>query len=376
VGRADENGRPVTTGGVYGRRISQHFVPRRRPWLRGLVALLVSGCLLGADSLEGARPPPPKVAVDHTVAPRPARPLADTGPAPGVLQTAWTIRLPPDEEWTDRSRLQVPYALVYGQVVVASTRGVDAYDAITGRPRWHYRERGRWVRDVTVAGGAIVLWTDAGDRPPATEVEPASDAAHLVGLDAATGWLLWRRDDQGQPHRWRLGAAADPLPAGAGVVATESPDEHDIVGLDARTGIVRWTMTAGSGCEWPYGGAGDGGGPVELGGVPATDWPDACRLAPGYRVRSGRWSDVTIGRVELRKVRCEYDIGAPLHQPMVTVAWAAATPEQAKALLAEKRGVPARAGDEASFLIKGEWAPGLARDASRPAHRRHTRLGG
>jgi hypothetical protein len=216
-----------------------------------MVASLVAGSLAGADSIDAARLAP-KVEVDHAVARGAAPPLADTGPVPGVLRTDWTVELPRREQWLSPS-WDSPYVLVRGQVLVASMRGVDAYDATTGRPRWHYREPGRRLRELAVTGDAIVLWTDASRRPPPGRSAPPKDA-HLVGLDADTGWLLWTGVDRWQPYGWEAYAGADRSPAGGGAVSViplgsdATGNRYTITGLDARTGRPRWINAAGENC--------------------------------------------------------------------------------------------------------------------------------
>lgn len=74
------------------------------------------------------------------------------------------------------------------------------------------------------------------------------------------------------------------------------------------------------------------GGPAELGGVPAADWPDACHLAPGLKgsdFPSAADRTATIGSTTLRNAACRVYHGAAV----VGTAWVAASPEQAHTLL-------------------------------------------
>jgi len=201
----------------------------------GLLAagLLAGGCTGGG----GAKSSSAKSKVDHTVAGTAAPPLTDTGPKQGVLKTAWTIEIP-------RSTPHAPAlrTIAAGQVLMADQQGLDAYDATTGRPRWHYYEQGRLLLGSAVTGGAIILRTQA-EKPSR---EPPG---RWVGLDAGTGRLLWTT-----PISWEsydpAGGARDGLLVGGGVVPVRDGGPGAISGLDARTGQRRWTTVTREGCEW------------------------------------------------------------------------------------------------------------------------------
>jgi hypothetical protein len=233
--------RPLTVG-----------VPAAGSTVAGLLVagLLAGGCTAGA--FGAGRPVHPKVKADHTVAPAAAAPLTGSAPQPGVLRTAWTVELPPGGPATS--------TIVAGQVLVTSGRGLDAYDAATGRQRWRYYEPGRQFGGFWGTGGAIVLWSES-------ESSRSRTVPHLAGLDAGTGRLLWTSRTSWEPDSVdRLFLSADGFPAGGGVVAMfrsrDDPSDKDweVIGVDARTGRIRWTAAERAGCDWQHSRSGDSDG--------------------------------------------------------------------------------------------------------------------
>jgi hypothetical protein len=76
------------------------------------------------------------------------------------------------------------------------------------------------------------------------------------------------------------------------------------------------------------------GDPAELGGVREKDWPDTCRLAPGFErgiISKAADRSATIGSTTLRSVLCDFD--SEDGSGTVETAWVAASPERAHALL-------------------------------------------
>jgi hypothetical protein len=76
------------------------------------------------------------------------------------------------------------------------------------------------------------------------------------------------------------------------------------------------------------------GSPPELAGVPKSDWPDACSIAPGYTERSGsydpRQDDLFVGSIRIRRNHCVFGEGKPAD---VAIVWVAGTPAEAQSLL-------------------------------------------
>lgn len=105
------------------------------------------------------------------------------------------------------------------------------------------------------------------------------------------------------------------------------------------------------------------GGPAELGGVPASDWPDACTVAPGHRaLRDMRTDadDAVIGSTRLPGVSCLFSGEDGSGATDVTIAWVAATPRLAHGLLADSAKAdsqPVSGADEAYSIDSGN--PGL-----------------
>lgn len=72
------------------------------------------------------------------------------------------------------------------------------------------------------------------------------------------------------------------------------------------------------------------GTPAELGGVPLSDWPDACTIAPGHTVYARPKLVRRIGAIRFPRLECTYTRDGPR---TVKIAWVAETPDDAKALL-------------------------------------------
>lgn len=127
---------------------------------------------------------------------------------------------------------------------------------------------------------------------------------------------------------------------------------------DGGPAPVDWMAAAGgrlyvSGTDGltAYGPARSLGGPPELGGVPATDWPDACRLASAAGPGSlGHATGITIGTVKLQRTACTLTPASGGVPVSVSVDWVAPTPRQAAALLGRAAAPvdrPVRLGDQA-----------------------------
>ena len=100
--------------------------------------------------------------------------------------------------------------------------GVTAYDVATGAERW------RW-RGGPVQGGAVA----SGDRVVASTL-----SGETVGLDAATGEVVWTRPSA-------EGAQVHAAPARVGADVLVADDRGTVVRLDRQSGAVRWTAEVG-----------------------------------------------------------------------------------------------------------------------------------
>jgi len=197
-----------------------------------LLGVTVLSSAAGCTSHDAA-----KVRVDHSTA-APVAALADTGPVPGAVTESWHVDLP----FGSMTKPEPP-RLVNGQLVVASSRGLDVFDASTGKERWHYREPGRGFGGYAATAGVLVAMTYQQDDP---ENEPLR---RRVGLDAGTGRVLWTSRDKGIP--FTTGVFSDVV-AGGGVLPMKKVEYgDDLFGVDARSGHTRWTRdnVGGRGCE-------------------------------------------------------------------------------------------------------------------------------
>lgn len=201
---------------------------RLRAVLAGLATLLAAACTDDGE-VRTAR------ATARTAAPA----LADAGPLVGTLAESWhQDTRPPGDTPGDPA---VSRRLIAGQLVVATGAGVAAYDASTGRPRWHYREPGRRITGWAATAGSLVLLTDDQNLD--------RRGSRWTGLTAATGAVEWSEHAPGYP----LPGDGLNVVAGQGVLPLISPDAPDeLRAVDARTGRVRWIRpVAEHGCRTP-----------------------------------------------------------------------------------------------------------------------------
>lgn len=201
---------------------------RVRAVLAGLATLLAAACSTGGAART-----------DRSTARAAAPDLADAGPSAGTLAESWHLDTrPPDDTPGDPA---VSRRLVAGQLVVATAAGVTAYDAGTGRPRWHYREPGRRVTGWAATAGSLMVLTD--DR------NLDQRRSRWTGLAAATGAVEWSERAPGYPLH---GDGLDVV-AGQGVLPLIRPDAPgELRAVDTRTGRGRWTRhVAERGCRTP-----------------------------------------------------------------------------------------------------------------------------
>ncbi|MFF4235174.1 PQQ-binding-like beta-propeller repeat protein [Actinomadura geliboluensis] len=146
-----------------------------------------------------------------------------------------------------------------GQVFVGSEkRGLLAFDAKTGAPRWRYRTAQRIVTGPAVASGLVYALSQDGV---------------LHAVNARTGKLKWRRtvgntqadpmvdrglvfcggdalqalDASGGAVRWQRGGAAHTPAVADGMVYV--PSGKRLAAYDASTGRTRWTYQSPNGVQ-------------------------------------------------------------------------------------------------------------------------------
>lgn len=216
-----------------------------------VVLLLSTGC-----SIFGEEEALADIARDQTFAPSGPRPVADAGPAPGILRESWRI----DGLGKEKDAREI--RLAGGQLFVAGADGLEAHDAGTGAKRWRYREPGRDLIGYAVSKDALVIATrpSTGQSSTGQSGSTRSDAdIRLTGLAAGTGRLLWERSGaEATPFTSQQGLA---LAIGEGVVPllAEAPRSGDddkpdeFIALDAATGERRWRREhrAPGGCDYP-----------------------------------------------------------------------------------------------------------------------------
>ncbi|MCW2938371.1 MAG: outer membrane protein assembly factor BamB [Actinomycetia bacterium] len=180
--------------------------------------------------------------VDQRFARGPAPELLDVGPPPGPVTESWRLDTPVHHSGLAAND-QVAYALVDGQLVVATGRGLDVRDARTGGERWHYYRAGWLLLGWAATRTHVVAYLEPSDRP---------GAGMIAGFDAATGRPLWRQRGElpAGPERTTLR-----WPAGQDVVMTVSAGERGTLrGRSAATGQVIWTSVLPRGCALADGG--------------------------------------------------------------------------------------------------------------------------
>src|SRR5215472_5554198 len=127
---------------------------------------------------------------------------------------------------------------------VADQEVVDAFDARTGEPRWHFAYPTTYRDDFGFDEGPRAVPVVAGNR-----VYTFGAQGQLQALDLATGKRIWNVDTM-QRFRVRkgfFGAAGSPLVEDGRVIANvggkDAGKDAGIVAFDAKTGAVLWTAT-------------------------------------------------------------------------------------------------------------------------------------
>ncbi|MFD0685376.1 outer membrane protein assembly factor BamB family protein [Actinomadura fibrosa] len=174
--------------------------------------------------------------VRHTVTAEPIAPQSEVGPPPGPLATTWE-RATEMHHGPVAGYDSVAYDVAQGQVVTVSGRGLDVRDARTGADRWSYRRSG-WT---------LLGWASTRSRLVAYfERDGRRGDRLLVGFDALSGGLLWRREGE------RPAAVARTTlrwPAGSAVVLTTDGARRELTGRSAEDGSPMWSRRLPDGCR-------------------------------------------------------------------------------------------------------------------------------
>jgi outer membrane protein assembly factor BamB len=118
---------------------------------------------------------------------------------------------------------------------------VDALDAKTGAPRWHYAYKTSYRDDFGFDEGPRAVPVVAQNR-----VYTFGAEGQMRALDLASGKEIWAVDTMRRFHvrKGYFGAAGSPLVEDGRVIANVGGDNNaGIVALNADTGAVLWTAT-------------------------------------------------------------------------------------------------------------------------------------
>jgi outer membrane protein assembly factor BamB len=118
---------------------------------------------------------------------------------------------------------------------------VDALDARTGAPRWHYAYKTSYRDDFGFDEGPRAVPVVAQNR-----VYTFGAEGQMRALDLATGKEIWAVDTMRRFHvrKGYFGAAGSPLVEDGRVIANLGGDNNaGIVAFNADTGAVLWTAT-------------------------------------------------------------------------------------------------------------------------------------
>lgn len=249
---------------------------RRSRILGGAVVLIVLGGLL---AIQVSRPAPPEPH-GYTARGVPAR--------TGVASVA-AVKAPTRVLW--QTAIELPSVVPGGAVVHASAdlvyvvdldgQGVTAHDAATGDVRWSRPDVAPSERDPLVAGDTLVIETRGGvtlalgpdggtrwTRPAgnATLVAAGGGIGEVHGnttvtlLDISTGEPQWSVDiveTMDASAQYVLPHGPEDLvivlgsrPEGLALGANPELETGHLVGIEARTGEVRWELELPSGLAW------------------------------------------------------------------------------------------------------------------------------
>jgi outer membrane protein assembly factor BamB len=172
----------------------------------------------------------------ETIAAEP--PLAPLGPPPGPVAATWQLTTPVHHSGLPPYD-QVAHAVVAGELIVVSGRGLSVRDARTGGERWHYYR----------SGWSLLGWAATVDRIVVYQERDGHRGDRLLlGLDVVSGRELWRQSGA-------VPAATDRTtlrwPAASGMVLTTDGDRTTLHGRSAETGRRLWTRELPPGCVLP-----------------------------------------------------------------------------------------------------------------------------
>jgi outer membrane protein assembly factor BamB len=206
------------------------------PPMRALATILLASVLLAAASVAGQSQWPQFLG--------PSR----NGVYSGPLLTSWPAG-GPRRVWEKRVGQGFAGPVVADNRLilfhrVANEEVVDAFDARTGDPRWHFAYPTTYRDDFGFDEGPRSVPVVAGNR-----VYTFGAQGQLHALDLATGKQIWNVDTM-QRFRVRkgfFGAAGSPLVEDGRVIANVGGVDGDkpagIVAFAADTGAVLWTST-------------------------------------------------------------------------------------------------------------------------------------
>ncbi|WNV84979.1 PQQ-binding-like beta-propeller repeat protein [Umezawaea sp. Da 62-37] len=135
------------------------------------------------------------------------------------------------------------YAVEGGTVVATGSHGATGIDVRSGATRWRYEApSGSAIASWAVTGGAVTL---AMDDAPEDITAGSYTRWQVVGLDATTGQRLWgpmrQREELLPPIDYVLhGSSPEQIVAGGGMVIV--PGYPGVKGVDARTGGLAWAQ--------------------------------------------------------------------------------------------------------------------------------------
>ncbi|MBO2462958.1 outer membrane protein assembly factor BamB family protein [Actinomadura violacea] len=260
-----------------------------------------------------------------------------------------------------------------------------------GRELWKLSAGPLAAEEIAVAGDRAVVGVADHDSGHGLRMEfvnlrtgkaeGRADARTHDGLATGGGRVYGVRQWLGEYETW--GAAYDPRlvpgaldvidPVRGAVTTVPLPFALDSRALEAlpRPVVIEGDRVlrvrpSDTGLRLTAYGPGEAAAPVETGGVPARDWPDACSLtakAPGVRSRedlAGR--PLRLGRTSIPHWGCRVEGPDALR---FRIGWVARTTEDAHTLLDGVGGSAVRGiGDEAR-LVKGELGYELLMRAGR-----------
>lgn len=288
----------------------------------------------------------------------------------------------------------------------------QALDTVTGAPRWHRDwpngdgSAGRYtvfagVTDLNDHSGQLVnsAGHDVGRVSSGFDWEPLGvTAGHVVWDSDTTPARINTVDTKaGRTATFQLPSGLDVHPVGAATKdhmytfayhSAEDGRPEQLVSVDPQQSqahyspippLVPWPaeyderppsatwLGTGAGRLFRAGPTSDSGGsrfrlasysvvdrtePSELGGVPASGWPNACTLWPGHKGSpEAREKNVRIGAVTIPHTACFFEDPSHVLYFRLRDVWVARTPEQAKAFLNidHEQAQTVDAGDEAYY---------------------------